>query len=131
MTVETDPTWSATLCGTMKIPDPIIVPTTMAIAPRLPMARGSSVGAGDSAPETKAPGDDDLADVDIEHPEMRIFNPQFQILILSCKLVVLGAALYQTGWLIILRGFRENQTPFQVAARRAEANHDELYCRTI
>jgi hypothetical protein len=51
----------------MKIPDPMMVPTTMAVAPRPPMARGSSVGAGDAAPETKVPGDDELRGVDMEN----------------------------------------------------------------
>src|SRR5438876_59636 len=37
--LRTLPTSSATLWGTRKIPDPMIVPTTMAVEPRYPMAR--------------------------------------------------------------------------------------------
>jgi hypothetical protein len=57
----------------MKIPDPIIVPTTMAIAPRVPIARGSSVGAWEAAFETREPGDDDFEGVAIVN-----LNAKFQ-----------------------------------------------------
>ncbi len=98
--METDPIWRATLCGTRKIPDPIIVPTTMAIAPRVPIARGSSAGPRHSAPEARDPGDGGLAGNGKRNSRFLMFP---------------SVDFYKIRWAIILRGFPEVQTPFRAS----------------
>src|SRR5438046_940710 len=47
MSAPTLPTRAATSCGTRKMPEPMIVPMTMAVEPSRPTARGRGAGDGE------------------------------------------------------------------------------------